>query len=135
MNVDRERFLALALALSACHRGMSIEDPRCTAVAWVAEAPRCVGDSRGWLAPGYVDAGYCYREAPDGRCLQQEYTPAEYADPIGPDCSGVAWIDEAEKCVAWRSGKLTKHYYPTDECARWDPKGNCSAMVFLPSTK
>ena len=85
MIVDREKFLALALALSACAKhgagGMAQEG-------------------------GMVDP---------------------YADL---SCTGFAWANETDLCVAWKGGRVKAGYTPTAECARWDEAGRCNATVF-----
>lgn len=47
-----------------------------------------------------------------------------------PECTGIAWTDESEICVAWRSGKVKSGFVPTAECARWDDAGRCTANLF-----
>jgi hypothetical protein len=89
MLLDRERFLAMALALAGCAKqGGGI-------------ATMEGGGGSDWVDP--------------------------WADPA---CTGVAYTDERDLCVAWRDGRVKKGFVPTAECANWDDAGRCTGTLF-----
>jgi hypothetical protein len=84
MRLDRERFLALALGLAACHHhgGTSPvdesgydpsvwDDPNCT--GFDVDVPKCVAWKKGGVAAGYLPTEECVRWDDDNNCTAKMF--------------------------------------------------------------
>jgi hypothetical protein len=77
MVLDREKFLALALALAGCAKqgGSGVaegyypyDDPACTGFGYTDETELCVAWRGGKVKPGWVPTAECARWDDAGRC-------------------------------------------------------------------
>jgi hypothetical protein len=84
--LDREKFLAFALALSACHGGhhagtaegferSAYDDPSCTGFSWQESGEQCVAWRSGKVKAGFVPTAECARWDDAGRCTANVFVP------------------------------------------------------------
>lgn len=84
MVLDRETFLAVALALAGCakHGGGAAtaegyspyDDPSCTGFGYADETELCVAWRGGKVRPGWVPTAECVRWDDAGRCTANQFT-------------------------------------------------------------